>query len=164
MKLKELKRKIRFFYLDHIYHFTKLENYVRFFKWIPVIWNDRDWDWLFLLKILRHKLNNDRNYYIKFGIHLRKDKQIRDMKVCVNLLDRLIADEYDDIYQKELEKKWGDYEGVFCLSRVGVVTEEDRKQYNKDCKKAFEKADYAKKQDLELLFTIMKKKLFSWWD
>ena len=26
--------------------------------WFPIIWNDYDWDYIFMLKIMRHKLNS----------------------------------------------------------------------------------------------------------
>ena len=83
------------------------------FHWVPVIWKDRNWDHYFIYVILRHKLRLMEIQIREYGHHVNKDRDADNIKVCVNLLDRLIADEYSEMAFKRHEEKWGEADFTF---------------------------------------------------
>lgn len=115
-RFKEWIRSIRLAAVNHGYlyaicrepgHFY--DNIVHVISWIPVLWDDRDYDYLFLYIVIKHKLERMRR-------HHEKDKIIADWKevadqigIAIDCLDRLIKDEYvDDDYAKHV-KKYGSF-------------------------------------------------------
>ena len=55
--------------------------------WLPILWNDRDDDEVYVFILLRHKLSNMRKT-------LYPEKVTEHIDTCLLLLDRLIQDEY----------------------------------------------------------------------
>ena len=67
------------------------------------------------------------------------NRNLKDIRTCRILLDRLIKDDYlSDDYLKERDRK--------------------------KCKRMSDHAEAQNKQDIDLLFKIMNKKIRSWWD
>jgi len=67
-----------------------------FFRWIPTIWKDRDYDDYFIFEILKQKILQQRNYLVKNNRHTNVDKDNFWMTVCLNLIER-IQDNYYEI-------------------------------------------------------------------
>ena len=64
------------------------------FRWLPVLWHDRDWDHSYLYIVLRKKLETMLQYH-KTDKSARFEGQeyiIRDLSICVNILKRLEDD------------------------------------------------------------------------
>ena len=162
-KIKEWPRQIRY----------GLKNLV---LWFPVIWNDRNWDHIFIYQILRHKLHLTEQLIRNHGHHVNHIEDANKIKTCVLLLDRLIKDDYHDNVYKEHYKKWGHPEMVFTdstdypdcsvvnIKYPNVRSKEDREKENKSFKLNIEKEQKMKDQDLDLLFKLMRKHIQSWWD
>lgn len=162
--------------------FKKIRNFIISIKdgieniiiWFPIIWKDRDWDQWFLYTILKFKLSNMEKYYRKYGISANSEKTANQIKICVDLLGRLLEDEYGNTVFKKHEEKWGDLDFSFepykndlhkCLiTRPNIKTEEDEKLERKQSKRLHEHESYLIKQDVDYLFKIMKKHIQTWWD
>jgi len=84
-----------------------IESIKQIFHWIPIIWKDKDWDHYFLYEILRFKLSNMEKYLIKHGHSTNAEKDADRIKICVNLLKRLMDDNYYDMVFKKHNEKWG---------------------------------------------------------
>lgn len=69
--------------------FLNIRNIVR---WIPTLWNDRDWDYNFMLEIEQKKLKNMIHWYEKnnYGHLDSGPKTVRQMKLAVSLLDIIL--------------------------------------------------------------------------
>lgn len=67
---------------------------VRFFDWLPVLWRDNDWDWVFVLILLRHKLERMVQYWDRKRRHVGWEKDVRHMKIAILLIDRLVENDY----------------------------------------------------------------------
>ena len=80
--------------------------------WIPIIWKDRDWDHWFLYKVLQHKLKQMIKLQRKYGHSINSNDYADQMQLCVNLLERIITDEYLDNALIPHEKKWGQSEMI----------------------------------------------------
>jgi hypothetical protein len=92
------------------------------------------------------------------------------MQICVYLLNRLIKDDYLENVFKNHDKKWGEIEfdfndnGYLKTSRKNILTEKDKIQEEKQFKILYEKEKALRQQDLDHLFKIMQKNMFTWWD
>jgi hypothetical protein len=159
-------------------------------KWFSVIWNDRDWDHHFLFEILKFKLEQmeDLQEILKFkleqmedlqrkhGIKLYRDKYADQMRVCINLLNRIIEDEYYENTFKHHDKKWGEADLVFKplpddeelglmeIEREKVTTDKEKAQERKEWKRLHEHSEKLREQDLDMLFLNMRKYIQGWWD
>lgn len=159
-------------YKQYVTPFFYLKNYKRMFKWLPVVWNDREWDYLFLLDILKYKLENDSVYYENDGVTVNSKKVAKQMKMCIALIDRISKDDYSMFMLDKLDEKYGEFiflpterEGYTSLTRENLKDNEKlHEQYRKDSKRFMEYEDYMRKQDKEYLFDTMKKHIFRWWD
>lgn len=164
-KIKDLK----YIYRDTIIGFKNL------IRWFPIIWNDRQWDHIYIYKIFQKKLSLTEKYLRYNGIHVDAKRDADKIKTCVILLDRLLKDDYHDMAFKRHYEKWGmpelrtektENENFSRLHVVydGVKTEEDDKKERKEFHSAWEHEKYLREQDLDLLFKIMRKHIQGWWD
>jgi hypothetical protein len=89
------------------------------------------------------------------------EKEIKELKVCEHLLDRLIKNEYSDYYYDKFEEKWGSWK----INRTKDWNYETKeyKEYRRELSAISEIELRLFKQDLELLFSIMKRKIRCWW-
>lgn len=51
--------------------------------WFPVIWNDRNYDNIYISKILRHKLADKGEHFRKFGMSVGAPRHAKQMRVCM---------------------------------------------------------------------------------
>lgn len=160
--IKDIPRKIR-------------QGVKSLWMWFPIIWKDRQWDHQFIYMIFRHKLYLTEQLIRHHGHHLNHVKDADQIKVCINLLDRLINDEYHETAFKRHYEKWGTpslnwketrnkefYEGI--MSYPNIKTPKDKELETKDFKLASNHEAYLREQDLDLLFKLMRKHIQGWWD
>jgi hypothetical protein len=163
------KYEIKYWPRDVQYGFTNL------FRWLPVIWKDRNWDHVFIYKILRKKLDLQEKHIRKYGHHVDNEKDADKIRVCVLLLDRLLKDEYYDNVYRNFHKKWG--HGEFRTEKVegsdlyelhidyeSAKTKADIEQCNKEHRMLLNKENELRTQDINYLFKMMSKHIQSWWD
>ena len=82
-------------------------------KWFPTIWNDRDWDSTFILKILQKKIEFQQKELVNANRHMRIELDNRDMTLALNLIERV----------QVKEKKWS-YLNTEKLHSVEGLTRE----------------------------------------
>jgi len=107
-------------------------------SWLPVVYIDRWWDHSFLYSILRFKLSLMERGFRKYGMSVNSEKDAKNIKICVLLLDRLINNDYIDYMD---EKGW-----------------EPKVRFS------FEKEEEMINQDLDMLFKLLRKQIRVWWD
>lgn len=66
-------------------------------RWFPVIWNDRDWDYTFIYSIIAKKLEHQAKHIAEYGVH---DEATRDAQKMLTVV-RLIQRQRDDFYHYE---------------------------------------------------------------
>jgi len=145
-------------------------------KWFPIIWKDRNWDHHYIYIILRHKLHLTEQLIRNKGRNINAEKNADKIKLCINLLDRLIKDEYHTMAFRKIDETWGELEmsSTPCkddpnlsninLTRSNIKTEKDIIKERKEFKVACQHEQYSKEQDLEYLFKMMIKHIQRWWD
>ena len=143
---------------------TFFRNIKRLFYWLPIIWKDRDWDEHFFLIILRHKLKSMHKFFEKNAHFVGMKKKARRIKICVMLLNRLIAEQYMKIAFKEHEKKWGDFTYDLNDIRRTKVTPETKDQERMESRHCSELENHLRQQDIDWLCKIISKYSRGWWD
>jgi hypothetical protein len=126
------------------------------FIWLPVIWHDRQWDYFYLLEVLRKKLLLMENYYLKdHDLSFKgQDKVYDQIKLCKILCNRLIKNEYENNAMIPYYKKYNQNVWTF---------EAETKQQKDEYTKYIKHADYMGKQDIKMLFNTINKNITNWW-
>ena len=144
-------------------------------RWFPIIWNDRQWDHIYIYTILHKKLSLTEKYLRYNGMHTRAEKDADDIKTCILLLKRLLEDNYHETAFKRHYEKWGspDLRLIDCKDSTckqihihydNVITDNDKEKERKEFNSAYEHETYLREQDLDLLFKTMRKHIQGWWD
>jgi len=154
-------------------------------KWFPTIWNDRDWDGHFILKILQKKIEFQRKELVNANRHTRIESDNRDMTLALNLLERVKEEYYslecmdywdseivfDDVPEnpklKSIEvntttERYDDYLSKYPSS-VRAVVKEHGEQDDKQ-RLCLLVSYYNHKKANKLLFRVLEERLAYWWD
>ena len=139
--------------------FSKIRKLVR---WIPVIWNDYEWDHCYFLQILSFKLKLMEEFYKSDkAISVDSKKLAKDMRICWLLCERLINGHYLNMLDMQYHQT--NFENFIAALNKGEATITSHTvswTFNRWMK--YE--DYMRKQDLDYLCKLLQKHLFSWWD
>jgi hypothetical protein len=81
---------------------SKIKNIIR---WIPVLWNDYDWDHWFIYHILKTKLKHQSEHIRKYGYHENANYDANRIDLCIRLLEKVQNEEYIEIPKDELWTK-----------------------------------------------------------
>jgi len=157
-------------------------------KWFTVVWKDRDFDHDFIFEILKFKLNNVATRMDKTNRFVDSAKQASKIKTCVRLIQKI----QDDYYGSEMHKYWDTkmrIERIKNSTNHSLEFDDTRNdlhlylaKYPNDTRRAL-KSNYLKdindpsikqiaivvsriREDRAktLLFNIVNKNIFSWWD
>jgi len=141
-----------------------IEGLRSLWHWLPIIWRDRDWDWHFLLAILRHKLRRSSRYFDSDETMAEDGPAIsRQMQLCIRLADRIIAESYWKIADGRYAHRFGPVPKSEVIGNR-FHTEwpsEEARQYWLQCRMD---ADDMHQLDCNRLFGIVAKYLRGWWD
>jgi hypothetical protein len=124
-------------------------------KWLPIIWKDRNWDYIYILIIMYKKLSLMEKHIRQNDNHVDAPKDADSIKLCVLLIDRLLKDNYYENVFKEYYKKWGRPQLLWENSNIS-----NSKEYNRLSQNAID----LKEQDFDLLFKQIRKHIQRWWD
>lgn len=139
-------------------------------RWLPVIWKDRSYDGVFLLIIMRHKLDMMVRDFRTTGMPYEGiENDIQNMLECISHLDALIEEDVDDFVDQKLEEKWGEADisvgedGVIEVERPGIETEEDEKECWENRKQLTEEAMEEESRRAEKAMQIIAENFRKWW-
>jgi len=147
-------------------------------RWMPIVWRDRDWDNHYIMEPILFKLKSHIQYVRDHGhtVDENREKQIRTMTECLELLTKVHEDNYDEPYREKHNEKWGksDYYTVPCEDRPDCHRLMDRndEQYtpaqltkkNKEYVMGMKIAHLNRSKDFALAMEIFVKEYDSWWD
>ena len=75
--------------------FNTVKNGVKnLIKWFPVIWEDRDYDYYFLLILMSRKMKNMSELHSKHGMSIDSDKYAEQLKYCSELAEKIAEGNY----------------------------------------------------------------------
>ena len=153
-------------------------------KWFPTIWNDRDWDGHYILKILQKKIEFQRKELVSANRHTRIETDNRDMTIVLNLIERVREEYYGVEYldYRETKFRFEDVEDKPDIKslHLDILREDDDKYLSKyplivrkvlkdkpDIDKStlcFWVASYNHERANDLLFKILRERMAWWWD
>jgi len=82
------------FHNDFVYAINKQFRFLeRLIKWIPVLYNDEDWDFWYLLKIIDFKLGRLRKVIAEDDIHYDAPWTVKKIDVIRGRMDRFLNSE-----------------------------------------------------------------------
>lgn len=140
-------------------------------SWLPIIWRDRQWDYVFLLKILRHKLLLMQRFYGNERRAQLENAQQNALEIqrVIEVVDRLIADEYLGAELEPHEARWGvsvinpDYRGESVLM-FPLATKAEQAQALAEFRAACKVSDVTRQLDWVKLWRYLNDKAQGWWD
>lgn len=142
--------RIRNFWTNLIYAWP--DNIKRIIAFIPVLWNDWDFDFCCgTYRLLRKKLER-LEPCLTNGHLMNGEKYGRQVKKVIIVLDRLIEDGYDIREIEEIDPDW--------MSRMRDKSPKWRKIHLA----SYHRAEKKKKRDIDFVFDVMKRWHRHWWD
>jgi len=117
-------------------HKTVWAGIKNLWKWFPIIWKDRDWDYYYIFQVLKFKLEKQSKHLGERNRHESSKRDAELMMTCVRLINKL---QNEDYYQEYYDSKPMNNE----------MMHKCQAQHNK-----------AKR----LLFHILNERINSWWD
>lgn len=129
-----------------------------------LIWNNRDWDFCFLLDLLEAKFRWMAVECGDLGHHVGSEREGKQLRVCAELCRRIREDSYYRNLTGPVEyKQWFEDKedhSIFhseCYKDGVLMTWDERRVL-------YKQAEKARQNDLEYLTTLMRKHLLGWWD
>ena len=90
-----------------MWRFKELKRSIKnLWKWLPIIWKDRDWDHFYIYEIIEFKLRKQANYISTMDRHTRAQEDARDMLTCSELINRVKDGYYDSEYMDYHESEF----------------------------------------------------------
>ncbi len=182
--MRKQPNKIKMMYLNLVYFLKWIvsstknfpKNVKRVCIWLPIIWNDRDWDYFCFLRILQFKIQTMQKYFQRSDISYENKKSAAELQYVDFLLTRLLNNElYCEKEFQELEDKYGKLVWEFTpiegteFSRTEFYREkctteamkEDERILTRDLHR---KEDRMKELDNKRLWNFLEKNTEKWWD
>ena len=142
-----------------------LQGIKNLIAWVPVIWQDGDFDYVFLLRILKFKLERMLPV-IENGYNVDAYKTAHKMRIAIRLLDRQIDGTwYHDNAFMFHRKKYG--EAMYTIQKRAFRTiylTTNPEQAEKEAHKLIRHSKIHEDQDWQFLMDWLKKYLRNWWD
>ncbi len=63
-------------------------------RWLPIIWQDEQWDYYYILEVLKHKLILTADHTRKHGYHVNSNYDADRMMLCVKLIEKVQNEDY----------------------------------------------------------------------
>lgn len=157
------------------------QKVIKICQYIPLLWADEDWDWEFILNLLKYKLQRTKICIKKNDIiaEEEQDEVTRQIGIVIKLLDRVEKDEYSDWLEREIQEKYcKDFlaylpkdSALYELMHEGGpkdhdtrFSKEEREDIQAMWRKSYEVADRMRSRDIKRAMSVMAKHIQWWWD
>lgn len=138
----------------------RIRKLLRFIKrlwaYLPVIWDDEDWDYMYLLRLVQFKVGRMRSHIKScraaspgYSQYQSRNKTLRRMSIVENLIGRLEAGEYCQYEHDEWSKNFVDaneFDSKYKLQQI------------------IWHAEYLENRDWYMVWDIISKYARRWWD
>ena len=138
------------------------------FIWFPIIWKDRNYDSIYLFKLLDFKLKLISNEMK--GKFIGAEEEIEQINSIRDAIKRLIKDDYCHDEWIEHKEKFGNIihfiekENKFITVKYSkCLTNDEEKKGDEELFRIFELEEERRKQDIEFIFNNIKNNILKWW-
>lgn len=169
---------------DITYPFKDFFRRVRnVYRWLPTIWNDRDWDDSYITEILIRKLEFTRDFYLSDKPYSSEAKRTADeIQEAITRLHQTKDswEFYEDPVMERLQQKWGltafsfepyehDDKGNALTYQMKSKTEkvntpEEEEHYSKEFREGLQAARKQYMKDKIKAYEYIAKNIEKWWD
>lgn len=145
---------------------TLIRRVKNIIRWLPVLWNDADFDYGYLVEMLEFKLKNMQEFFAndKLTVCIDADKISLEIGEVVAALHRYNNDDYGTEWYNLLYQKHGEICGTTNPFRLYFPNSTDNDRAYKIWQSLNRRSDDLKQQDFEFIFDTLKDKLQEWWD
>lgn len=145
------------------------QGMINLIKWIPIIWQDRDWDYHYIYKILHFKFKNMEEFMQSDKCwSANSDKTAKQIKISRLLLERLIKCDYlnNAMYWHDKEFEGRKWDEMFKDDGSGIkkYISDPNTNRNRSFKRCCKHSEHIEEQDLNYLFRHTRKYIKHWWD
>ena len=133
------------------------------FRWLPVIWKDRQWDQDYLYRVIGQKLKlMEEFWYSDDPWSANQEKVAKKVKLCRLLCDRIVNHDYLMNVLIPVEQKYGELK--FHWEKDNKMVFDETPEEAKTRMRAYKHADYMEVQDKKMFFNILQKHIDKFWD
>lgn len=142
---------------------------IKLFQYGKLLWSDFDFDYSYALILLKFKLERMAKSIEKNKIHIGYEKNVKQMRTCIALIDRLLEDSYISEEYSAALGRW-DFlgEGEEIHGKDGTVIAHAAPDMDpedeKICRRESKKTEARIQQDWDYLFKMLHKNMRNWWD
>jgi hypothetical protein len=134
-------------------------------KYRSILWNDRDWDYIYIHKLLYHKLKWTKETMVD-GHCEHRANTIRNIDIAIESLRRCVEHDYlvDDnpFYDKMREISPKSY--LYSVEEFKRMSEKKQKLYWDYIKRSSQHQAQMEKQNIRLAYGTIQKHITKWWD
>lgn len=145
---------------------TLIRRVKNIIRWFPIIWQDRDFDYQYLLDITEFKLLNMYKFFNSDNaVCADSDKVALEIKEVLDALVRYRNNDYCKTWYNLLYQKHGEIslsDGL--LFNLYFPQSNDNERALRIERSLSRRADDLQQQDFEFVFDTLKSKLQEWWD
>jgi hypothetical protein len=151
------------------------QNTKRIIDWIPVLWNNFDWDYGYLEAVIIYKLERMEKVFRSHGMCVSSETYADEMRYVLDCFE--ISENFELVKeQKEHEEKYGklkmwstplkDQKGMHKLETkyLKCDTEELDTEAHDAYRVIMDLEEKTKREHKELAFEIIKERIEYWWD
>lgn len=146
------------------------------FKWLPVIWNQYDFDYKYSIDAFKFQLQkqaqlmeSDKSNLLNAKLYASK------IRTALRLMDKVYNDEYAIEYQEKIKEKWGEdvLEWIFEDTGKGDNSRylkykyesfDNKDEIKKDFDVLFKESQEKQKRAHKLLWSFIEHNIQTWWD
>lgn len=136
--------------------------------WLDILKSDEQWDYVFLEKVILHKLKLMKNFYDSGQNYTTADDTVKELNITINALERLINDNYIHFPEGKEPK----IEESICKDTKSTTDSEVYKLktvYHEDfgeeeVDNVYRDAKDQELKDRKLVYEMLEKNSTKWWD
>lgn len=146
---------------------------INLWRWRRTIWRDRDWDHIYLLDIMKKKIEQMEMCERRWSLHISALRHAKQLMVCRLLIERIKNDDYFS-WLERIKPGYNDKPTPFYMTLYRGARKSIKEALDVDGfmmhypllnpAESFEHENYMKQQDYDLLFKIMAKHIQEWWN
>ena len=163
------------------------QGFKNLYKWLPIIWKDRDWDDHYIFEVLKFKLKNTADYFEEKQRFVGWESEVKYIRICESLIKKIQDDyyrmEYYDYVEHNIQivpaldkdtyklkstvtkNNLDQYLALYPRTKKQVIASGKYKNYTPEdmgiaLSMGMERHEKARK----LLFKIIQERIEAWWD
>lgn len=171
----EIKENIQtsFYYSKLVDLYYNIKNGIHnIITYLPIIWNDRQWDDYYFHNLIRFKLIQMEKC-IRNGYSANADKDADNIQHTIDLLNRITEQNNFSYLEESLKpfyERYPDYEFKRefeqCKDNPKFyrMIDNDTEEQSQLLHECYKKEDEMQKQDLDELYSFLRQHIREWWD